>query len=207
MSKKKTIKLICPECGFIPKRNTKSNENFDVCDNKCPECGSPLIVDLEEEIVIENNEIEILDETEVEEIASEELIEKKEEAIALKNDEALAINEVTKDYREDFSYARTNIKDIIDIGMNATNNLADLARQTESARVYEALNSLLDVMGKNNMALLDIDKKFKDLIEGNDSDEENEFSNAKNITQNNIIFNGTTADLTKMIEDKIKGRT
>jgi len=176
------LNLVCPDCGYIPEKN-KSNESLV----KCPECGSNLIVNLDEDVIEETEIIE-------------------EEALVVQEPQALVETSISKDFKEDFSYARKNIKDIIDIGMTATNNLANLANQTESARVYEALNSLLDVMGKNNLALLDIDNKFNDLIEGNSNSDEDELKGVKNLTQNNIIFNGTTTELQRLIEDKLKGK-
>lgn len=192
------LNLVCPDCGYIPEKNkSKSNESWEVFDMKCPECGSNLIVNLDEDD-IEETEI-------IEEKTEPEIIE-EEQSLTIQNETALVETSISKDFKEDFSYARKNIKDIIDIGMTATNNLANLANQTESARVYEALNSLLDVMGKNNLALLDIDNKFNDLIEGNNDSEGEDLKGVKNLTQNNIIFNGTTTELQRLIEDKLKGK-
>lgn len=136
-----------------------------------------------------SEEFEYMDES-LEVSQSQELskIEENPESLQLK-----------KDIKEDFQYARKNIKTIIDTGMNAVDNLALLASQTESPRVYECLSNLLQINSLNNSMLLDIDAKFKDLAEGKE-DRDNDVD----ITNNTLIV-ATTTDIQRMIEEKIKG--
>ncbi len=99
----------------------------------------------------------------------------------------------------DFEYARKNIKTIIDTGMEAAENLASLASQSEHPRIYECLSNLLQINSVNNTMLLDLDTKMKDLIEG-----KTESEGGDTITNNNTLLVATTTDIQRMIEDKIK---
>lgn len=144
-----------------------------------------------------------IEETQYEEIKDESLeIKQIEDLSVVEENKELAV--LKKDIKEDFQYARKNIKTIIDTGMVAVDNLSELARQTESARLYEGLTTLLQINAVNNTLLLDLDSKFKDMIDGKEDIDDPERSG--NITQNNVLFVGTTTDINKIIEDKLKGR-
>lgn len=122
---------------------------------------------------------------------SQDLVKKEE------NVESLALK---KDIKDDFQYARKNIKIIIDTGMDAINTIHRLVTETENARFAECLSNLLQINSVNNTLLLDLDMKMKDMIDGKD-----EHEGGDTITNNNTLFVATTTDIQRMIEEKIKG--
>lgn len=110
------------------------------------------------------------------------------------NSETSLIKEIAK---QDFDYARNNIKTIIDTGMDAVENLSRIARESELPRAYECLTTLLQINAINNTMLLEMDKSLKDMIDGKAEKEGDTITN-------NTLFIGTTTDIQRMIEDKIK---
>lgn len=115
--------------------------------------------------------------------------------LVIKNTELDAIEKIVT---EDFEYTRTNIKTIIDTGMDAVENLSRIATDSESPRIFEVLATLLQINTVNNKSLMEMNKAMKDLVEG--KSEANK--TGKNVTNN--MFVGTSTDIQKMIEEKIK---
>ena len=96
-----------------------------------------------------------------------------------------------KEVDDDYDYARRNLRDLIDLGMNDLNSVMDIARQSESPRAFEVATNLLKTLADTNKDLLDLAKKKKDLTQE---------KNTQNVT--NALFVGSTADLQKMIQGK-----
>ena len=96
-----------------------------------------------------------------------------------------------KEVDDDYDYARRNLRDLIDLGMNDLNSVMDIARQSESPRAFEVATNLLKTLADTNKDLLDLAKKKKDLAQE---------KNTQNVT--NALFVGSTADLQKMIQGK-----
>jgi hypothetical protein len=93
----------------------------------------------------------------------------------------------------DFTYARKNLYDVIEIGQSAALELSQIASQSQHPRAFEVLSGLLKTMVESNRELLDIQKKRRDLsaqVNPNGGDK---------ITNNLVI---TTADLQKIILGK-----
>ena len=94
-----------------------------------------------------------------------------------------------KEVDDDYDYARRNLRDLIDLGMNDLNSVMDIARQSESPRAFEVATNLLKTLADTNKDLLDLAKKKKDLTQE---------KNTQNVT--NALFVGSTADLQKLIQ-------
>ena len=94
-----------------------------------------------------------------------------------------------KEVDDDYDYARRNLRDLIDLGMNDLNSVMDIARQSESPRAFEVATNLLKTLADTNKDLLDLAKKKKDLAQE---------KNTQNVT--NALFVGSTADLQKLIQ-------
>ena len=94
-----------------------------------------------------------------------------------------------KEVDDDYDYARRNLRDLIDLGMNDLNTVMDIARQSESSRAFEVATNLLKTLADTNKDLLDLAKKKKDLTQE---------KNTQNVT--NALFVGSTADLQKLIQ-------
>lgn len=94
----------------------------------------------------------------------------------------------------DFEYARTNLYSIIEKGQNALEDILDVAKQSESARVYEVATTLIKTMVDANKDLLSLQKTRKELEKVEDTPEK--------LVTNNNLFVGSSAELLKMIKDK-----
>ncbi len=94
----------------------------------------------------------------------------------------------------DVEYARDNIRNILDEGNKALLDMASIAQQSQHPKAYEALSGLMSTLLKGNRDLVEIQKIRKELEEKTPSDTGN-----NHVTNN--LFIGSTAQLTKLIED------
>ena len=117
--------------------------------------------------------------------------------ISVKSEESVQIKKTIK---EDFEFARENIKSMVNTGMAAVKNLAIIADSSEHPRIFECLTNLLQVNTLNNSLLLDLDSKMKNMIDGRE-----EKDGPDSVVNNNTLFVATTTDIQRMIEERIKG--
>lgn len=99
--------------------------------------------------------------------------------------------EVSSDTEEDYQTARKNIKDTIDLGQVAFEELVDVASQAQSARAYEVLFNGMKTIVDTNKALVEISKTHEEM---------KQIKKGQNVSQNktnNLIL--TTKDLQKML--------
>jgi hypothetical protein len=96
--------------------------------------------------------------------------------------------------QEDFDFARSNIRQLIDDGNDAIFKLGQIAEQSQNARAYEVLGGIFATMLKANQDLLDLQKKAKDLNKPSSTE------GPKSLTNNNLYL-GTTSDLAKLLKD------
>ena len=96
----------------------------------------------------------------------------------------------------DYEYARSNLYNVIEKGQTALDDILDVAKQSESARVYEVATNLIKTMVDANKDLLALQKARKELERM-----EEPVENKKTVTNNNL-FVGSSAELLKMIKDK-----
>lgn len=100
---------------------------------------------------------------------------------------------VNEDLESDFGLARNNIKNLLQKGDYAIDNLLKVAEESEHPRAYEVAANLIKTMADLNKDLLDIRKKKQDL-------------DGKPVVANNTtnidkaVFVGSTNDLIKMIK-------
>lgn len=93
---------------------------------------------------------------------------------------------------DDFDLARSTMRNLINKNESVLNDLVDLARNSESARIYEVAGQLIKTQAEMAKDLMTLHKQKKE-VEG----DKIESQNIK--TQNNIVFAGSTSDLLKMI--------
>lgn len=93
---------------------------------------------------------------------------------------------------EDFTYARSNIRDVIETGKDSLLKLAEIADQSQHPRAFEVLSTLMKTIVDSNKELMDLQKKVRDI------EAPNKQNDSKNITNNNL-FVGSTAELQKLI--------
>lgn len=109
----------------------------------------------------------------------------------------------TKDYEEDYEYAKNKIKEASDKTSELLQDVVALAKYSEHPRTYEvaaAVAKTLSDISKDLMELHDKRKKFKGLKDTTDGSS----IETQNNTQNNFIFQGTEEELTKIL-NKVKG--
>jgi hypothetical protein len=91
----------------------------------------------------------------------------------------------------DIETARQVHHELLDTSKDALQNLLDFAKASESPRAYEIVSDLIRTTSDVAKTLVDINTKYKKTEEP---------INQTNIQQN-IVFNGSTAELQKMIKD------
>lgn len=124
---------------------------------------------------------EILD---VEPIELEQPKEEKNQLVEIKSDNDVEI---------DTEIARQNIKDLIDRGDRAVEELAIVARDSQHPRAYEVLAGMIKNLSDMNKDLLEIQKRKKDLLV-------NIESASKDVNIDKAVFVGSTAELMKLIK-------
>ena len=98
---------------------------------------------------------------------------------------------------EDFTFARANIREVIENGTEAIAKLAVIADQSQNPRAFEVLAKLMDTVTNASEKMLDIQKKVKEMTKASETSD-----GEKKVTNN--LFVGSTAELQKMIEDMKK---
>lgn len=108
--------------------------------------------------------------------------------------------EIIQDSEEDFDFARTRIKKLIDTTDEAIATLHALATDAEHPRAFEVLSNLIKTAADMNSQLLSLTKDRKKIVQepvpGMPST-----AGGTNVT-NNSIFVGTTADLQKFLKSR-----
>ena len=121
-----------------------------------------------------------------------------------RNDYSKAVSTIVNTARndsakEDFTFARANIREVVENGNDAIAKLASIADQSQNPRAFEVLAKLMDSMVAANKQLLDLQKEIR-TIDKADMPQDEEAK--KSVTNN--LFVGSTAELQKMIEDMKK---
>jgi exonuclease VII small subunit len=98
----------------------------------------------------------------------------------------------------DYDKSRSNLHDLLEKGQDALNHALEVAKQSEHPRAFEVVGNLMKQLADVNQQLLDVHQQKQKL------DEPKAAEKAK-VTNNNAIFVGSTAELTKMIKNINKG--
>jgi hypothetical protein len=93
----------------------------------------------------------------------------------------------------DTEVARENIKELIQKGHRAVDELAVIARDSQHPRAYEVMATLIKNMSDLNKDLLQLQKQKKELMISSEN---------KNgdVNVNNALFVGSTAELMKLLK-------
>jgi hypothetical protein len=105
------------------------------------------------------------------------------------------ITSLVDDIKRDYEYTRGNLYSIIEKGQQALNGALEKAQETESARSYEVVGQLIKTVSDATDKLIDLQKKLKDL-------DEKPQKGPTNVT--NALFVGSTAELTKLLNNQMK---
>lgn len=99
------------------------------------------------------------------------------------------------DVDEDVDYARDNIKNLIQKGSVAIDQLLHVAKESEHPRAYEVVATMIKNLSELNKDLLEIQKRKKDLSPKDFS------SKSQNINVDKaVVFTGSTTELIKLIK-------
>ena len=109
--------------------------------------------------------------------------------IASKNEIA-----IVDDIESDTQFARENIKDLIEKGSTAFDDLLKVAKESEHPRAYEVAAGFFKNLADLNKDLLEIQKRKKDLKPELKQE-------TQNINVDKAVFVGSTTDLVKFIKE------
>lgn len=96
--------------------------------------------------------------------------------------------------KEDFTFARANIREVVENANDAIAKLAVIADQSQNPRAFEVLAKLMDTTVAASKHLLEIQKDIRSIEK---PDVPNSDQGKSQVTNN--LFVGSTADLAKVI--------
>ena len=94
---------------------------------------------------------------------------------------------------DDAEFARCNIRNLIEKGNKAMDELLLVANASEHPRAYEVAAGLIKNLADLNKDLLEIQKRRKDLSP-------QEAASVKNVNVDKAVFVGSTAELVKLLK-------
>lgn len=94
---------------------------------------------------------------------------------------------------QDAELARENIKDLVNKGNRAIEELAIVARDSQHPRAYEVMAGMLKNLADMNKDLLEIHKQKQELT--------GEKNSGKDVNIDKAVFVGSTAELMKLIKN------
>jgi len=99
----------------------------------------------------------------------------------------------------DYDTTRNNLLILLQQGQEALQKSLDVAMQSEHPRAFEVVGNLMKQLAEVNQQLMDLHQQKQKL------DEPSKAEKAKQVTNNNAIFVGSTAELNKLIKNMAKG--
>jgi len=98
---------------------------------------------------------------------------------------------------DDYDRTRNNLHELLVKGQEALNHALEVAKQSEHPRAFEVVGNLMKQLADVNQQLMDIHQQKAKLDGPGKAD--------KQVTNNNAIFVGSTAELNKLIKNMTKG--
>lgn len=98
---------------------------------------------------------------------------------------------------DDYDRTRSNLHELLVKGQDALNHALEVAKQSEHPRAFEVVGNLMKQLADVNQQLMDIHQQKAKLDGPGKAD--------KQVTNNNAIFVGSTAELNKLIKNMTKG--
>lgn len=108
------------------------------------------------------------------------------------------VNDSTNKIQDDFDVSRNNLRLLLQQGQEALQKSLDVAMQSEHPRAFEVVGNLMKQLADVNQQLLDLHQQKQKL-------ESPKEGSKKEVTNNNVIFTGSTAELNKLIKNMSKG--
>ena len=154
--------------------------------------------DIEEVLDILPEDSEIKDLTEVEDGSIIEIQDEKDEFS----------EEMQDSRRKDYKFARKNLKNAMEIGNEALEDLIEIAKSSQQPRAYEVIATLVKNVSDASDKLMDVNKKLHEIEIIAEPEK-----NLKNMDklelnqQNNTYYVGSTADLQELINNTMSDKT
>jgi predicted house-cleaning noncanonical NTP pyrophosphatase (MazG superfamily) len=126
-------------------------------------------------------------------------ITKTTEVDVIDNDTGEIIQSDEQRIENDYDKSRSNLHELLLKGQEALNHALEVAKQSEHPRAFEVVGNLMKQLADVNQQLMDLHQQKQKL------DEPNKAEKAKQVTNNNAIFVGSTAELNKLIKNMAKG--
>jgi hypothetical protein len=108
------------------------------------------------------------------------------------------INPTTNMIQDDYEVSRANLRLLLQQGQEALQKSLDVAVQSEHPRAFEVVGNLMKQLADVNQQLLDLHQQKQKLDAPKDGSK-------REVTNNNAIFVGSTAELNKLINKMSKG--
>jgi hypothetical protein len=108
------------------------------------------------------------------------------------------ISASTNKIEDDYDHARNNLRLLLLDGQAALQTALAVAQQSEHPRAIEVVGNLMKQLADINQQLLDLHQQKQKLDSPKDG-------KSKEVTNNNAIFVGSTAELSKMLSKMNKG--
>ena len=105
--------------------------------------------------------------------------------------ETVTVSEINP-VESDTEFARKNIRNLIEKGSFAIDDLLQVAKHSESPRAYEVAANMIKNLSDLNKDLLEVQKRKKDLVADK--------SGSKDVNIDKAVFVGSTADLMKLLK-------
>lgn len=128
------------------------------------------------------------------------LVKKEEQALTPSQTELQELKTLAKG---DFKLTRENVLKLIEDGMTTLDEVKEFASMTNDMRWYRIYTELMRSVSENNRALIDMTASYKNIVIGKESDASPE--EIEQVTNNNTLIIGSTVELQKMLEEKLKG--
>ncbi len=125
-------------------------------------------------------------------------IEKKTEVEVL-DSTGNTITPVNEKIEDDYTVARNNLRVLLQQGQVALTDALEVAKQSEHPRAFEVVGNLMKQLADVNQQLMDLHQQKQKL------DAPSKAEAAKQVTNNNAIFVGSTTELNKLIKNMTKG--
>lgn len=100
----------------------------------------------------------------------------------------------------DYDKTRDNLHNLLSQGQDALMHALEIAKSSEHPRAFEVVGGLMKQLADVNHQLLDLSEKRQKLLDKSKKDD-----TSAQVTNNNAIFVGSTAELNKMLQNMVKG--
>lgn len=115
--------------------------------------------------------------------------------------EYVPAKEENEDQDEDYRLVRNTLRNLIEKGNDALEDISTIARQNESARGFEVVANLIKTVGETSKDLYNLQKMKRDLKEPDPAtDPRKKTTEGINVEQ--AVFVGSTAELLAAIKNK-----